>query len=423
MPAPPPDGADAAGGFPSARWRLLGLLVLVYALHMLDRQIISIVLEPLRHEFSLNDSQLGLLSGLAYSAAAIVAGIPAGMLADRHSRKTLLISALVLWSGITAACGAATSYATLLLTRAGLGAAESGGPPAALSMIADAFPPAERARAAGLFYSAGAVGTVLSFTAGAAITATWGWRTTFVCAALPGLALAILLAARLREPPRRLPAMASPGQAEAGRRLDPALVVLIAGMTLVATGPSAVGAWATSLLIREHGLGLRTAGLVLAVTAAVFVPAGQLGGGWWAGRLARRRPGSEMVLAALASALGAVLVAATIGAAALPLAIGGIMLGMLALSVFMGPSFGLLMSLAPERARATTLATAAMLGNLAGYGGGPMLVGYLSDRIGGQTRLSAALAVAMILPLLGAALMLRVARLLARNGGRRTAAA
>ncbi len=409
MPAPAPDPSPG-----SAAWRLLALLAFVYALHMLDRQIIAIVLEPLRREFLLSDGQLGLLSGLAYSAAAIVAGIPAGMLADRYSRKKLLISALVLWSGITAACGAAGGYATLLLTRAGVGAAESGGPPAALSMIADAFPPAARARATGLFYSAGAVGTVLSFTAGAAITATWGWRTTFVCAALPGFALAILLAARLREPPRVRSATA--GKADAGGRLDPALVLLIAGMTLVTTGPSAVGAWSASLLIREHGLDLRVAGLVLAVTAGVFVPLGQLGGGWWAGRLARRRPGSEMLLAGIATAFGAILVAAVIGAASLPLVVAGITLGMLALSVFMGPSFGLLMTLAPERARATVLATAAMLGNLAGYGGGPVLVGYLSDRIGGAAALSTALAVAMALPLLGALLLLYLARMLTLPG-------
>ena len=413
MPAPPPDLSPKPAA-PPAAWRLLGLLALVYALHMLDRQVIAIVLEPLRREFLLKDSQLGLLSGLAYSAAAIVAGIPAGMLADRVSRRKLLISALVLWSGITAACGAATGYATLLLTRAGVGAAESGGPPAALSMIADAFPPAMRGRAAGLFYAAGAVGTVSSFTAGAAITTTWGWRTTFVCAALPGFALAILLAARLREPARGTPATA--GTATGGGRLDPALVVLIAGMTLVATGPSAVGAWSASLLVRAHGLDLRAAGLVLAVAAGVFVPLGQLGGGWWAGRLARRRPGSEMLLAGLASAAGAVLVAAAIGAARLPLVIGGITFGMLFLSVFMGPSFGLLMTLAPERTRATVLATAAMLGNLAGYGGGPVLVGYLSDRIGGPAALSTALAIAMVLPLLGALLLLYLARMLTLPG-------
>src|SRR5690349_21834399 len=83
----------------SAAKRLLAMLVFVYVLHMLDRQIISILLEPLRHEFKLNDGQLGALSGLAYSAAAVVVGVPAGMLADRFSRRKVLIGALVLWSG------------------------------------------------------------------------------------------------------------------------------------------------------------------------------------------------------------------------------------------------------------------------------------------------------------------------------------
>ena len=119
-----------------------------------------------------------------------------------------------------------------------------------------------------------------------------------------------------------------------------------------------------------------------------------------------------MIFTALATAAGAILVAAAIGAAWLPLVIGGIALGLLTLSAFTGPCIGLVMTLAPERARATALAVVAMLGNLAGYGGGPVLVGYLSDHIGGPAALSSALAVTMILPLLGAVLLLVVARML-----------
>ncbi len=412
--------ADEGEAAPIAtRWRLLALLAGVYALHLMDRQLVSIVLEPLRHEFKLTDTQLGILSGLAYSAATVVAGVPAGMLADRYARKKVLISALVLWSGVTATCGAATSYATLLLARTGLGFAEAGGPPAALSMIADAFPASSRGKAAGYFYAAGGVGTIVSFTAGAAITATWGWRATFACAALPGLALAVVLALRLREPPRRRAAAAGTPGVPTGR-VDPALVLVIAGIALLATGPSAVGAWGASLLIRDHHLDIRIAGLILAASAGVLTPMGQLVGGNLAGRLARRRPGSEIFLAAFASTVGAVVVAGCFASTALPLAVVGVAFGMLVMSVFVGPSYGLLMTLAPDRARATLLATASTLGNLAGYGGGPLLVGYLSDRIGGRWALSTALPIAMVLPLVGAVLMLVLAaRLTSVAGSRR----
>ena len=402
--------ADDVGDAPLAtRWRLLALLACVYALHLMDRQLVSIVLEPLRHEFKLKDTQLGILSGLAYSAATVVAGVPAGMLADRYARKKVLIFALVLWSGVTATCGAATSYATLLLARTGLGFAEAGGPPAALSMMADAFPARSRGKAAGYFYAAGGVGTIVSFTAGAAITATWGWRATFACAALPGLALAIVLALRLREPPRRVASAGAPAGPPGGR-VSAELVLVVAGIALLATGPSAVGAWGASLLIREHGLDIRAAGLILAASAGVLTPIGQLVGGNLAGRLARRRPGSEMFLAAFASTIGAVVVAACFASTSLPLAVGGVAFGMLVMSVFVGPSYGLLMTLAPQRARATALATASTLGNLAGYGGGPLLVGYLSDRVGGRWALSTALPIAMVLPLIGAALVFSLAR-------------
>lgn len=416
--------ANETEGAPLAtRWRLLALLACVYALHLMDRQLISIVLEPLRHEFKLKDTQLGILSGLAYSAATVVAGVPAGMLADRYARKTVVVTALALWSVVTASCGAATSYATLLLARTGLGFAEAGGPPAALSMIADAFPASSRGKAAGYFYAAGGIGTIVSFTAGAAITATWGWRTTFACAALPGLLLAVVLALRLREPRRRLAADSAGTPAIPTGRVDASLVLIIAGIALLATGPSAVGAWGASLLIREHHLDIRTAGLILAASAGLLTPIGQLAGGNLAGRLARRRPGSEMLLAAFASALGAVVVAACFASTALPLAVAGVAFGLLVMSVFVGPSYGLLMTLAPERSRATMLATASTLGNLAGYGGGPLLVGYLSDHIGGRWALSTALPIAMVLPLGGALLMLILAARLTSAGGSRRLAA
>ncbi len=130
-----------------------------------------------------------------------------------------------------------------------------------------------------------------------------------------------------------------------------------------------------------------------------------------------------MLLAAFASALGAVVVAACFASTALPLAVAGVAFGLLVMSVFVGPSYGLLMTLAPERSRATMLATASTLGNLAGYGGGPLLVGYLSDHIGGRWALSTALPIAMVLPLGGALLMLILAARLTSAGGSRRLAA
>jgi MFS family permease len=196
---------DGGGRDLAAANRLLALLMLVYVLHMLDRQIVAILLEPIRREFALSDGKLGLFSGFSYALAATVAGVPAGLLADRHARKRVLCAALTLWSGFSALCGAASGFTSLVIARMGVGAAEAGGPPAALTMIDDAFPPERRASAIGRFYAAGGLGTILSFTAGAWIAVHWGWRATFLATAVPGLLVAAIVMLFLREPARHAP--------------------------------------------------------------------------------------------------------------------------------------------------------------------------------------------------------------------------
>jgi hypothetical protein len=120
---------------PRYRWYVLGVLTLVYAIHMLDRTVVNVVLEPLKKEFLLSDTQLGLLSGFAYGAVFSLFGIFMGLVVDRTNRKNLLGCILVIWSGLTALSGLAGSYLALLSARMGIAAAESGGTPAIMSLI------------------------------------------------------------------------------------------------------------------------------------------------------------------------------------------------------------------------------------------------------------------------------------------------
>lgn len=401
---------------PAAR-RLLMLLVLVYVLHMLDRQIIAILLEPLRHAFALKDSQLGLLSGLAYSGAAILTGVPAGMLADRFSRKRVLIASLVLWSGFTALCGVASGYPMLLLARMGVGTAESGGPPAALSMLTDAFPEKRRGQAAAIFYSSGGIGTILSFTIGAWIAVTWGWRFAFFFAAIPGLLLSLLLCAMLREPSRTVQANHPEGRARGAidaLRRAPSLILLIGAMTLASVGPSSLGTWMSSLLVREHGFGLRGAGLIVALSVGVIGPLGQLAGGWIGDRLAASHAGSQFYFVAASGCVGTLVAIAGVLTANDILAIAGLFGGAFAMASFIGPSYAMLMSLSPPGPRGAILAIMTVSGNLAAYGGGPVLVGLISDRIGGLHSLSRALPIALSAPLVSSILFFILARRLRR---------
>ena len=398
---------------PNSR-RLLALLVFVYILHAIDRQIIAVLLEPLKDEFQLSDSQLGLLSGLAYSGAATIFGIPAGILADRFSRKAVLLAALSVWSGCTALCGAASSYSTLLLARMGVGAAESGAPPASLSMLADAFPLERRAGAVGIFYASGGIGVILSFTVGAWIAANFGWRIAFFVAGAPGLLLVAILAFVLVEPTRET-ASKSPergGLFSAVSEIlgNPPLALLISAMAFASLSPSVLFIWMASLLIREHGYALTNAGLVVAISAGIFGPLGQMVGGRLGDRLVARRSGLQVRFAAISCLAGACFGIMTVLIATSHHMIIGLALTAFAMFLFIGPAYGLLMELSPARSRSTIIAIVTVSSNLVAFGLGPAIVGVLSDAIGGDYSLSKAMSLAFCVSLLPATLFAILAK-------------
>lgn len=410
--SPIPAPAVPRAAVERAAWRLLALLIAVYVLHMVDRMLVAILLEPLRVEFRLSDTQLGFLSGLAYSGAAIAAGVPLGMLADRVSRKRLLLGALACWSVLTGLCGLAVSYPMLLLARMGVGAAESGAPPACLSMIGDAFPEHARARATSLFYASGGLGVIITFTVGAWIAASFGWRTAFLAAAVPGVVMALVLTVLLREPDRRAP---EENAAYPDRRADsvrgamkrePALPMLILALALATVGPACIGTWTPSLLIRNHGFSIPMAGLVVAITAGVILPVGQITGGFLGDRLLARGRGYPMLLCAFGSAVGALVAAIGLSSSSLPVLLTGVLASAFVQLLCIGPTFSALITLAPPGRRATIMALTTVSANVAAYGGGPVLVGMISDALGGTHSLGTALPLAMIVPMLAGFLYL-----------------
>jgi MFS family permease len=138
----------------SSQYKILALLALLYFLHAVDRQIIAVVLEPVKHEFHINDKRLGLLGGLGYAIMFALACVPTGWLIDRVSRVRLLAALLSVWSGLTVVCGFASTFSTLLIARMAVGAAEAGGAPAIMSLISDFFIAQKRSIAIELCYFA-----------------------------------------------------------------------------------------------------------------------------------------------------------------------------------------------------------------------------------------------------------------------------
>jgi len=232
------------------RYYVLAILVFVYMLNFLDRQIIGILAAPLKAEFGMSDSQFGLLGGIAFASVYSTLAIPLAWLADRFSRVWIMTGALAVWSGFTALCGMAGSFSQLFLCRMGVGVGEAGGVAPAYSLIADYFPPQHRARALAAFAFGIPLGTAAGTLVGGLLAATYGWRTAFIAVGLIGLILAPLLRLTIRDPkrggsdaaaaapaPTAAPAPAVSGPTGAGRTASLIMLGLGAGcLALAALG-------------------------------------------------------------------------------------------------------------------------------------------------------------------------------------------
>ncbi|WP_297799809.1 MFS transporter [uncultured Brevundimonas sp.] len=195
-------GSEPQAPSPAYRYYVLAILVFVYMLNFVDRQIIGILAAPLKAEFNMSDSQFGLLGGIAFASVYSTLAIPLAWLADRSSRVWIMTGALTVWSGFTALCGVAGSFGQLFLFRMGVGVGEAGGVAPAYSLIADYFPPNQRARAMAAFAFGIPLGTAGGTLVGGLLAAEYGWRTAFVVVGIIGVIIAPILRLTVRDPKR-----------------------------------------------------------------------------------------------------------------------------------------------------------------------------------------------------------------------------
>ncbi|WGM45492.1 Sialic acid transporter NanT [Brevundimonas sp. NIBR10] len=187
---------------PGYRFYVLAILIFVYMLNFLDRQIIGILAAPLKAHFGMSDSQFGLLGGIAFASVYSTLGIPLAWLADRFSRVWIMTGALTVWSAFTVLCGMAGSFTQLFLFRMGVGVGEAGGVAPAYSLVADYFPPHQRARALAAFAFGIPLGTAAGTLVGGLLAARYGWQTAFIVVGLLGLLVAPVLRLTVRDPKR-----------------------------------------------------------------------------------------------------------------------------------------------------------------------------------------------------------------------------
>lgn len=372
---------------PRARQVTLFLLTATYFFSYMDRQILAILLEDIKADLLLTDTQLGLLSGFAFAIFYATLGIPVAALADRMNRVNIISIALALWSGMTAACGLANNFIQLLAARIGVGIGEAGSSPPSHSIIADLYPAEKRALALSIYSLGVTLGAAAGQIFGGNLTYFFDWRTAFIAIGLPGVALAIIVKVFATEPMRR----AEPGAVESDETpsvwegfrtifANRAAVWLVAGVTLTSMIGYALTGWTPAYLIRSFGLNTLQVGNIVAPLLAIAGVASGLGSGWLANRLSERygmQTQPLMVAALKTIALPFLILFYVVESAWL--AVGIYFIAVLFQSCYLGPTFAMIQTLAPLKMRAVWAAVTLLIINLIGLGIGPTMVGVLSD--------------------------------------------
>jgi len=359
-----------------SRW-LLVLLMLIYAVNLLDRNILSIALPGIRAEFHLSDRALGVLTGPAFALIYVLMGIPLAVLADRGHRRAIIAGSLAVFSMMTLLCGCAGNFAQLLMARMGVGLGEAGSAPALNAVIATNFPPEKRTGALSI-YSAGAnLGLLMAFFGGGLIIHHWGWRAGLIAAGIPGLLLMLVFLAVWRD---RAPSAAtrSAPLAQTVRFLWQQktfrLMALASGLTSI--GGYATLAFLPSFLSRSYHLTTSQIGLLLAGAGGVIGFLGTMLPGVisdWAGNRDGLRVASWGVAAWIPCHLLLCLTSD------LRLMMLGLLPAAFFISSWLGPTLAAAQNIVPNPMRAQTAALLLAILNLVGMTAGPLLVGIASD--------------------------------------------
>lgn len=381
----------------------LGLLMLIYVVNFVDRQVVSILAEPIKQDLHLADWQLGLMTGLAFAVLYTVLGLPIARLAERGDRPLIIAVAVAVWSGFTAISGMAQTFTHLVLARIGVGVGEAGCTPPALSLIADTVPREQRASAVSVYMLGAPVGSLLGLALGGLIADALGWRMAFVLVGLPGLLLAGLAALTLREPRRGRPIVARaddgvPSFREALKELSGKRTYwrVVGGVTLKSFASYGSLAFTGSFFFRNFPgelaeysamFGLKSAGflgLALGVTSGVMAMIGTLLGGRLADHFARKDARSYAMIPAVGAIASLPFSLAALNADSLLVAFAFLLAPGLLGSMWLGPAYGVVQSLVRPETRATATAVLLFVANLIGLGLGPLFVGILSDVLSSQ---------------------------------------
>lgn len=378
---------------------VVSLLMTAYTFNAMDRTIISIIAQSMKLDLKLTDTQLGLLGGTAFAVLYAFGGIPIARLAERMSRVNIITVALIVWSALSALCGAAASFPQLLLIRAGVGVAEAGCSPPAHSLISDYVEPSRRTSALSIYSCGTSLGYLLAAVGGSYVVQHWGWRAACAAVGLPGIAVGLSIKLLIREPPRgysesganrtarsALPPFSFRGEARELLAVGKALLAdrpvrhMVLGVTIGGFAAYGFYAFVHPYFRRAFDLDYTTVGVIVGLAGGVAVGIGIVAGGFIADALAKR----DARWYALVPAIGCVI--------ALPFYLCALLQAdyrpatvLLSIAGFfqyasLGPTFGVVQNVVDRQRRATATALLYICLSVLALGGGPLFTGWATDR-------------------------------------------
>jgi len=367
------------------RYYALFVLTLVCTANFFNRQVLTLLLEPIRHELSLSDTQVGFLTGIAFTFVNVTLSIPVARLADRWSRRKVIALAVAVWSTMTVFCGLAQSFVQLFLARMGVGAGQAGGSPPSHALTGDLFPREQRATAIAVLLLSTPLGMALGFLWGGWGLGELGWRQAFILAGLPGFLISALVLFTL---PELRKGMADGVRAPLQQPTFWVTVRLLwsirslRNMTIACMLQTflqmGLTLWVPSFLMRSYGLSPKTVGTGMALAFGIGLTVGTLLGGRLIDVLGRREVRWHFWIAAVAVVLAA---SCSLGAFTGPPRYVFLLLGAQIMfgSFFASSLTAISQSLVPVAVRATTIACVLFVINVFAIGIGPQVMGIVSD--------------------------------------------
>jgi MFS family permease len=436
-------GGDSAAAYPTsfAAWYSVAVLMLMYIFSFIDRTTISLIVEPMKRDLQISDTQIGMLQGLAFALLYTFLGLPIARLSDRHNRKAIIAAGVFVWSIMATLCGLARTALQLFIARIGVGVGEAALSPAAYSMITDSFPRSKLGSAFGVYNIGITIGAGVAFLVGGIVVAAVShagasytlpvfgevraWQMVFIATGAPGILLPLLLLT-FREPARRgLLRVPAGGNAPAASARPPLKEVLayiwlnrkfyclyFLALALLAMAGYCVAAWLPTAIVRAYGVSAGQIGKVLGVSTILSNSLGMLLAGFYCDRLTRRGRQDAPIIVALIAAVGI----ASFGC--LPTLMPNvtwvyvaIFVAGLTFNAYNGVGPMAVNQVTPNQYRASVSAVYLFVVNALGLGIGPTLVPLLNDHVfHDPSKIRYSLIIVVFLAAVGAAILLALVR-------------